>query len=73
MITHLRTSNPGIKDKFKNLFKADTWQAHGELGRHLFSIIYLSKVRLISEFILVICITKMQINEVKCFKNKWET
>lgn len=45
MITHLRTSNPGIKDKFKNLFKADTWQAHGELGRHLLSAVYLSKVK----------------------------
>lgn len=26
LITHLRTSNPGIKGKFKNLFKADTWR-----------------------------------------------
>lgn len=68
MITHSRTSNPVIKDKFKKMFKADTWQAHGESGRHLLSVIYLSKVRLISGFILVSCITMMQINKVKCFK-----
>lgn len=67
MITHLRTSNPGIKGKFKNLFKADTWHAHGELGRHLRSVIYLSKVRLGSGFSPVSRITKMQINKVKCF------
>lgn len=64
MITHLRTSNPGIKEEFKNPFKADTWQAHGELGRHLLSVIYLSKVRLISGFTLVSGVTKMWINNV---------
>lgn len=66
MITHLRTSNTSIKDKFKNLFKADAQQAQGEFGNHLLLVHYLSKVKLISGFILVTCITEMLIN--KCFK-----
>lgn len=70
LITHLRTSNQVSKTNFKNLFKADTWRAHGELRRHLLSVIYLSKVRLISGFALVSCTTKMQINKVTCFK-RW--
>lgn len=41
MITCFRTSNQGIKDKFKNLFKADTWQAHGKLGTSALSHLFI--------------------------------
>lgn len=47
-----KNKQAGIKEEFKKPFKADTWQAHGELGRHLLSVIYLSKVRLICGFIV---------------------